>query len=147
MAASPNPTQWHKVKHTLLRRERQTVGRHYPNLSMHNAGDGSLYWQGMVKTWTGNEYEVRLSYPSNFPYSPLRAYVVNPKIEESPHTYPDGQLELFAKDEKYWEPHTTAATVASWVSLWLHCYEVWIEMGHWPESDDGGLAGAPVRLH
>jgi hypothetical protein len=127
--------QWHTVKPSILRRERQIVERNYPNFSLHNTGDGSLYWQGVVKTWQGKEYEIRLSYPANFPYKPIRAHVLNPNIKESRHIYPDGHLCLFDKDDKAWNPNTTCVVVASWVSLWLHCYEVWTETGHWPRPE------------
>ena len=129
------PKQWYRVKAHLLRRERQSMGRFYPELSMETADDGDLLWEGVIKTWTGNGYEVRLRYPDSFPYKPPKAFVVNPKIEQSRHIYKDGHLCLFHKDDKSWEPKTTAATVMSWVSLWLHCYEVWLETGNWPRRE------------
>lgn len=130
--------QWHQVRPTLVRRERQAMHRFYPNLSLKTAPSGDLYWQGSVTTWTGNDYEIRVQYPARFPYAPPKAFVVNPKIPQSRHIYKDGHLCLFHKDDKAWEMETTAATMMSWVSLWLHCFEVWQETGTWPrrEADD-----------
>jgi len=100
--------------------------RFYPALQLQNDPCGDLFWQGAVTPWTGNDYEIQLRYSDSFPYRPPKAYVINPKIEQSRHIYPDGHLCLFHKDDKAWEPDTTGATVMSWISLWLHCYEVWL---------------------
>ena len=129
------PKQWYRVKSRLLQQEQQAMHRFYPNLSLDTISNGDLYWQGVLTTWTGNDYEVQVRYPDAFPYKPPKAYVVSPKIQESRHIYPDGHLCLFHKDDKSWEPKTTAATVMSWVSLWLHCYEVWLETGDWPRRE------------
>ncbi|HJN88321.1 MAG TPA: hypothetical protein QGI03_14440 [Dehalococcoidia bacterium] len=132
------PKQWYRVKARLLEQEQQVMRRFYPSFQMGSAPDGDCFWQGIVTTWAGNEYEVHLRYPDSFPYRPPKVYVMKPKIEQSRHIYPDGHLCLFHKDDRSWGPKTTAATVMSWVSLWLHCYEVWLETGHWPrpEHDD-----------
>ena len=130
--------QWHQVRPNLVRRERQAMHRFYPNLNMSTTPTGDLCWQGSVTTWTGNAYEIMLQYPARFPYAPPKAFVVNPKIPQSRHIYKDGHLCLFHKDDKAWQMETTAATMMSWVSLWLHCFEVWQETGTWPrrEADD-----------
>ena len=127
--------QWHTVKPKLLQREQQAMRRFYPNLEMAKAADGDLYWKGSVSTWTGNDYEIMLRYPHRFPFAPPRAFVMNPKIKQSRHIYPDGHLCLFHTDDKAWQPETTAATVMTWVSLWLHCYEAWKDSGVWPRQE------------
>ncbi len=129
------PKQWYRVKTRLLRQEQQAMLRFYPALQLQTAPNGDLFWQGAVSTWTGNAYEIQLRYPDAFPYRPPKAYVINPKIEQSRHIYPDGHLCLFHKDDKSWEPNCTGATVMSWISLWLHCYEVWLETGTWPRKE------------
>ena len=131
--------QWYLVKPPLLAREEHAMRRFYPNLKLQTAPNGDKFWQGSVSTWTGNEYEIRMRYPDNFPYAPLRAYVVNPKIEQSRHIYPDGHLCLFHIDDKTWETNTTGATAMSWVSLWLHCYEVWLDTGEWPRKEHDNM--------
>ena len=100
---------------------------------------GDFCWEGPVSTWFGNEYEVRLRYPTNYPFLPPKAFVTNPKIEQSRHIYEDGHLCLFHKDDKVWQPETTGATVMSWVALWLHCYERWVETGEWPRREHDTL--------
>ena len=132
------PRQWYEVRQPLLRREKQAMAQFYPGLSLEKAPDGDLIWQGTVTTWIKNSYEIMLRYPHRFPYAPPRAFVMNPKIQASRHIYPDAHLCLFHKDDKAWKPETTAATVVTWVSLWLHCYEVWQDTGKWPrpEADD-----------
>ena len=129
------PKQWYRIKPKMLRREQQAMGRFYESMKLANTSLGDLYWLGPVTTWQGNEYQVRLQYPGSFPYRPPKAYVMEPKIEKSRHIYEDGHLCLFHRDDKTWEPGTTAATVMSWVSLWLHCYEAWEETGIWPRRE------------
>ena len=109
--------------------------RFYPSFQMAAASNGDLYWHGVVTTWMGNDYEIQLHYPISFPYIPPKAYVVQPKIAQSRHIYPDGHLCMFHRDDSSWEPTTTGATVMSWVSLWLHCYEAWQETGVWPREE------------
>ena len=133
------PKQWFRVKPKLLRREYQAMRRFYPNMRNLETPRGELAWQGSVTTWPGNEYQVELRYPANYPYAPPKAYIVEPTIEQSRHIYPDGHLCLFHKDDKTWQPETTAATVMSWVALWLHCYEVWAETGEWPRREHDQL--------
>ena len=130
--------QWHQVKPNLARRERQAMHRFYPDFNMNTTPSGDLCWQGSVTTWTGNAYEILIQYPARFPFVPPRAFVLNPKIPKSRHIYEDGHLCLFHKDDKAWQQETTAATMMTWVSLWLHCFEVWQETGTWPrrEADD-----------
>jgi ubiquitin-protein ligase len=100
--------------------------------------DGDITWLGKLKTWTQKTYDVQLIYPMAFPFTPPRVFVISPKIARSRHIYEDGHLCLFHHDDKAWQPKTTAATMMSWVSLWLHCYEEWQETGNWPrpEADD-----------
>ena len=136
------PKQWHLVKPQILRREQQAMRRFYPNMQMGASKDADLFWQGPVTTWVNKEYEIQIRYPPYFPYAPPKAYVIKPKIKKSRHIYEDGHLCLFHKDDKTWQPETTAATVMSWVSLWLHCYEVWEETGEWPRREHDQLVVA-----
>lgn len=129
------PKQWFRIKPKLLRREQQAMQCFYPGMKLATTRQGDLFWQSPVSTWTGNDYEVALRYPSSFPYLPPKAFVVYPKIEQSRHIYEDGHLCLFHKDDRTWQPETTAATVMTWVSLWLHCYEAWQDTGSWPRRE------------
>lgn len=133
------PKQWYRVKPNMLRREQQAMGRFYSSMKLASTAQGDLFWQGPVTTWSRSDYQVRIQYPSSFPYRPPKAYVVSPKIEKSRHIYEDGHLCLFHRDDKTWEPGTTAATVMSWVSLWLHCYEAWKDTGNWPRREHDQL--------
>jgi ubiquitin-protein ligase len=138
------PKQWHRVKPKLLRREQQAMRRFYPKMKMSTTGQEDLCWEGAISTWSGNEYQVLVRYPNSFPYLPPKAFIAEPKIEKSRHIYEDGHLCLFHKDDKTWQPETTAATVMSWVSLWLHCYEVWQETGEWPRREHDQIVVAPA---
>ena len=129
------PKQWHEIKPRLLQREQQAVASMYPGMKLGTTRAGSKFWSGVLTTNTGNTYAVRIQYPPNFPYLPPKAYVTNPKIEESRHIYKDGHLCLFHKDDKVWQAQTTAATVVSWTALWLHCYEAWQDTGEWPRPE------------
>lgn len=138
------PKQWHQVKPKLLIREQRAMQRFYPNLALLTSREGDLRWEGPVSTWAGNEYVIQLRYPDAFPYMPPKAYILSPKVERSRHIYEDGHLCLFHRDDKTWQPETTAATVMSWVSLWLHCYEVWQETGEWPRREHDQIVVSPV---
>ncbi len=139
-----SPKQWHRVKAQLLNQERQAMGRFYPNMSLMFTNDGNAHWTGEIVTWSGKSYSVKLSYPAVFPYRPPNAYVMSPKIIRSRHIYPDGHLCLFHKDDKAWQINTTGATVMSWVSLWLHCYEAWRDTGIWPRPEADELEISPA---
>ena len=130
--------QWHTVKPQLLKREQHAMLRLYPDMEIGSTPDGDITWLGKLKTWTQKSYDVQLIYPMAFPFTPPRVFVISPKIARSRHIYEDGHLCLFHHDDKAWQPKTTAATMMSWVSLWLHCYEEWQETGNWPrpEADD-----------
>ena len=131
------PKQWFRVKPKLLRLEQQAMHRLHPHMQVGWTEEGDLCWDGIVRVRSGNEYQIHLRYPHRFPFAPPKAFVLNPKIERSRHIYEDGHLCLFHKDDAAWETNTTAAVVMSWVSLWLHCHEVWKETGEWirPEVD------------
>ena len=131
------PKQWYKVKPRLLKLERQAMHQLHPHMQIGWSEEGDCCWDGIVRVRSGNEYQIHLRYPHRFPFAPPKAYVVQPKIERSRHIYEDGHLCLFHKDDAAWENNTTAAVVMSWVSLWLHCHEVWKETGEWvrPEVD------------
>ena len=136
--------QWHTVKPHLLKREQQAMFRMYPDMEMKILSTGNVIWQGILTTWTKNNYEVQLRYPVSFPFRPPRVIENSPKIIKSRHIYPDGHLCLFHHDEKAWQPRTTAATVVSWSSLWLHCYEVWQETGNWPRPEADEFVVSPT---
>lgn len=135
--------QWYRIKPQLLNREQRAMARFYPSMRLTFDGKGTACWNGDIVTWSGKKYEVSLRYPPIFPYRAPPAYIVNPKIEQSRHIYPDGHLCLFHKDDKAWQINTTAATVMSWVSLWLHCYEAWLESGHWPRPEADQVVISP----
>ena len=135
--------QWYRVKPQLLEREQKAMARFYPSMNLGFESNGNASWEGAIVTWSGKSYKIALRYPPVFPYRAPLAYVVNPKIEESRHIYPDGHLCLFHKDDKAWQVNTTGATVMSWVTLWLHCYEAWRESGHWPRPEADQMVITP----
>ena len=106
--------------------------------------EGDCCWDGIVKVRSGNEYQIHLRYPHRFPFAPPKAYVINPKIERSRHIYDDGHLCLIHKDDGAWQTNTTAAVVMSWVSLWLHCHEVWKETGDWIRDEADQVEISPT---
>lgn len=127
--------QWYQIKRARLDAEAESMGRFYPHMELHTATDGTKYWEGPLTTWRGKDYVVRIVYPAYFPYQPPKAYIVSPKVKQSRHIYEDGHLCMFHPDDHTWLPTTTAATVISWVSRWLHSYEVWEDTGEWPGQE------------
>jgi len=123
---------WYQTKPKRYQEEVKAMNDFYPGMELATASQGQKLWRGKLTTWRGNVYDIQLVYPTFFPFEPPKAYVLKPKIEVSRHIYKDGHLCLFRRDDRTWQPRTTAATMVSWVSRWLHCYEVWQDTGEWP---------------
>lgn len=128
--------QWYRTRRKRFKHEQRIMAQFYPQMKLYTDPNGSIYWQGKVKTnWKENKYEVRILYSIDFPYSPPRVYPIEPKIKKSRHIYEDGHLCLLNPDERIWNANVTAATVISWVAKWFHCYEVWLDTGEWPGKE------------
>src|SRR4051812_4943028 len=60
---------------------------------------GSLFWVGTVylnmKRVEPREHTLKIVYPENFPFSPPKAYVIQPRIKSDLYQYDDGPLSLF----------------------------------------------------
>lgn len=138
------PKQWFRVKPKRLKLEQQAMHQLHPHMQIGMTDEGDCCWDGIVKVRSGNEYQIHLLYPHRFPFAPPKAFVINPKIERSRHIYDDGHLCLFHKDDAAWQTNTTAAVVMSWVSLWLHCYEVWKETGEWVRKEADQVVISPT---
>ena len=138
------PKQWFRVKPKRLNLEQQAMHQLHPHMQIGWTDEGDCCWDGIVKVRSGNEYQIHLRYPHRFPFAPPKAYVINPKIERSRHIYDDGHLCLIHKDDAAWQTNTTAAVVMSWVSLWLHCHEVWKETGDWVREEADQVEISPT---
>lgn len=130
------PRQWYQVRPKLVQREVQAMEIH-PQMTLHTDPkfSGDAYWQGMLRTTTGNNYEIKIEFRRSFPNTPPKVWITNPKIPRSRHIYPDGHLCFFHIDDNTWQPKTTSATIFAWIAKWLHSYEIWCVTGEWPGGE------------
>ncbi len=133
--------QWYQQEayRSRLGAEYSAVRSRFPQFRLGREGSGDLYWQGELTTNFGTRYEVKISYPRDYPSRPPAAYVVQPKLKQAPHTYGDGgPLCLFNPEEGAshgFDPaRTTAAAIIAWTAEWLAYYEVYRRTGSWPSG-------------
>jgi len=145
---------WYQVRPKLMLREVTIMGRLFPDMEKGITCTGEMLWQGPVVAKGGNEYQIQIRYPRTFPWSPLKAYMLDHEVREGAYVkvdavrgyivdgvlfaavHEDGSLRLGGPAELAWnlkwEQTMTAATFMLWVCHWLHCYDVWQETGDWP---------------
>lgn len=75
------------------------------------------------------------------PHAP-RVYVLEPKLEDSPHRYDGNRLCLFDPREprRRWKADSKIGeTIIPWTAAWLHYYELYLETGVWrgPQAPHG----------
>ena len=93
-----------------------------------------MVWHGILKSNNGNKYEIAIQYPNDFPNSAPKAFILKPIMSNVPHMWQDGSLCLFAPFDRVWDNKTTAATMVTWVAVWIFAYEIWNNTGKWPRK-------------
>lgn len=100
------------------------------------AGKGTLFWGGNLRTNFGNNYMLAVTYPENFPYGQIKAFVPSLLGKPAPHKYVDGHLCLYSNDHggggEGIGKETTAAAVVGWSAAWLNAWEVYKRTAKWP---------------
>ena len=125
--------QWYLVRKDRLVAESKVMKLSFPQFKLKRLKGGALAWRGEIVSNKGNRYDIALIYPENFPYEPIKAYILFPKLHpDTPHVFADGSLCLFAPSDRGWDDSITAATMAAKVAAWIFAYEYWLEKGVWP---------------
>jgi len=146
-----NIMSWWIKRPQRLQSEIEMMGNKFPQFLLGHAEDdkiihgyniistGQKYWLGTLKTISGNEYQTAIVYPTLYPGEEIRAYVIDPKIEQVKHMYGDRHLCLYSNDHggkgQGHGSSNTAVTIIGWVSAWLHAYEISMVKGTWPENN------------
>lgn len=143
---------WWETPYGLWRRAVEVEAmKRFPNFRLHDHAR-ELRWEGWLQSSLGVErpdvkeglshlaagrYDVTIVYPSDFPdiapIATIRNYTFLPL---TPHLLAGNRPCLFLPEHGsrsgYDPARTTAATIVSWTSLWIHAYETWLATGNWP---------------
>jgi ubiquitin-protein ligase len=101
----------------------------FPQFLLTKDPSARLVWRGAIIPLEGGPiFIVRVVVPSDYPYSPPRLFVEQPRIRgSSPHLHPDGSLCVY---KTAWDAaRSTVASVIPLVSAWLVMYLAWMQTG------------------
>lgn len=132
---------WHHDNYKRLVAEKNAMSKRFPDFMLTETSQG-LTWTGYLRP-NSTYYRIALIYPDNYPYSPPKVWIIDPKINAPKHQFPDGHLCLLHPSDGTWQTNTTAATIAAMASTWLWCYEYHekccgcsnVPCGHWPGTE------------
>lgn len=124
--------EWYERDKERFLLEIKLLKRHYPNAKTGIKSNSFLVYKKFLGKF--NDYLIKMIYPYNFPYSPPRAYVINPRIEKSPHQFTNAEPCLYDTNEV--GPQTTGKVICDWAARWIKAYEVWLASGkvNFPEE-------------
>lgn len=109
---------WYLENPRRLLQEQDAMHQKYPGFVLTAGEGGDLAWVGILR----GRYEVSLTCPPNFPYSPPAAKIHKPAIV-SQHMYRGSHLCLMRGDENTWQTGTSCATLVGLMAAWIFCYE------------------------
>jgi hypothetical protein len=130
-----------------LRLEAEAMRRHFPGFRLLE-NDRALHWLGKLTAaladatarQSSRTFLVRVAYPALFPYDAPSVVIERPALPaDTPHLVAPNEPCLYHPDDGprsgYDRARTTAATLISWTSMWLHALEVWNRSGEWPGAE------------
>jgi len=123
---------WYNINRVRLVQEGAAMKDRFPQFKLKRLEAGQLVWHGTLRSNNRNEYQIAIRYPSDFPDSAPKAFMVKPAIFGVPHMWQDGSLCMFAPFDRSWETRSTAATVVAWAAVWIFAFEIWKNTGKWP---------------
>ena len=125
-----------------LSAEREAMER-FPSFELLGFSDPLLYWLGWLRSsiHSDRRYLAKVTYCEAFPEFPPEVSIEWPAILDGPpHMLGPGRPCLYLPSQgphNGYEPgRTTAATLVSWLALWIHAYETWQATGRWPGRSD-----------
>jgi len=132
---------WYESNPARLVLEKQAMSTRFPGFVLRKLDEGRLAWLGALHTNRGNQYEIAVIYPFNFPREVPLVFPVDPPIQvwderqfRQRHQYPDGHLCLYYPSDRNFDANATAATVIAVAAAWFFAYECWFDSGKqvWP---------------
>lgn len=128
--------KWWSERPDRVAMEEMAIDENYPDFEFGHH-EGTMFVHGWLTTNNYNKYNVVITYPDNYPYSPPDPYIEEPDLDpyDIPHMYSNGVLCVLETSDETWENHSTAATMIGLVGAWLHAYEEWKETGYWPGDE------------
>jgi len=137
---------WYHDNHKRLLAEKNAMMIRFPDFKLAETSTG-LTWTGYLKPNGTNLYRIALIYPNNYPYSPPKVWVIEPKINAPKHQFSDGHLCLLHPNDNTWQTNTTAATIVAMASTWIWCYEYHqkicgcskVPCVHWPGKEASAI--------
>lgn len=110
--------------------EKALMRERFPGFSLRRNRSGDLAWQGTLELVRGARFQIRLVYPSHYPYQEPTLRVVEPILHHgTPHRYADGSLCVHRTG---WNPATgTAASMIPLAGDWLLHYVHWLATKEW----------------
>lgn len=112
---------WYHDNHKRLLAEKNAMMIRFPDFILTETSQG-LTWTGYLRPKC-TSYRIALIYPDNYPYSPPKVWIIEPKISAPKHQLSDGHLCLLHPSDNTWQTNTTAVTIVAMVSTWIWCYE------------------------
>jgi len=113
---------WYEDNPGRLLLEKHAMNRRFPAFQLLSTNEG-LTWTGYLYPTGTQPYRIALTYPSDFPYSPPKIWVLDPVIRSPKHQFPDGSLCLMKSTDGTWQTNTSAVTVLAIASTWIWCYD------------------------
>lgn len=131
------------LQQRITRYEGPAMSRKFPQFKLYKgdgsysfAPNGSLFWDGSLKTNFGSQYSLAVVYPKNYPHGEILAFVKELMNISTPHRYRDGYLCLYSNNHggggEGYAIETTAVAIVAWAAAWLNAYEVWKRTQEWP---------------
>ena len=126
--------RWHRSNPIRFELEKRLLAQCHPGVKM-IIKNGRVKILKRIKT-RKNTYHVEARCPKDFPYSPIKVFVREPRLKESsPHRYSESQLCLHGPGDV--GPETTAKVYLDWAVQWIRIYERWLDGKPWPETNKG----------
>jgi len=113
---------WYEDNPGRILSEKQAMSKRFPHFQLVKTAEG-LTWTGYLYPKGIGSYRIALSYPSDYPYSPPKVWIIEPKINAPKHQFSDGHLCLMEPSDGTWQTNTTAVTILAMATAWLWCNE------------------------
>lgn len=118
---------WYDQHRERFALEARLLKRAYPEAKLVKKG-------GLMRVWLRirgrlRVYESELIYPLRFPFEPMKAYMLSPRIDSKFHQFNDGRLCLHEPEDV--GPQTTAIVYIGWLNGWIDRYEKSLRTGKW----------------
>lgn len=121
--------KWYKQRPQRCKAEMMAIKRIYPKARILEYKGHLLIFLKVPSRKT--RYLIKVVYPGDFPYGQPRAYVIEPKIKDAPHRWPDGRLSVHEDHEG---PHTSGKIILDLTKKWIEAYEKWLDTGRWTKK-------------